>query len=189
MTGDLFRREALEARKQDWLGSVHLSTTRLGWAMAILAGTLILAVVLIVAFGGYTRKAPAQGRLVPIGGLPDVAAVAPGVVTRLLVTEGETVAAGQPLVEISPDIDVPNQAGRSANASPPNSNSGGSACSRTWKTWKPRSVSRLSHCGSVSRLSNGAWPRPKPSWHSGADRSPRRNARWSASNPCMNSAS
>ena len=111
MTGDLFRREVLDARKQDWLGSVHLSTTRLGWAMATLASTVILAAALVVAFGGYTRKAPAQGRLVPIGGLPDVAAAAPGVVTRLLVAEGETVEAGQPLLEISPDIDVAGPGG------------------------------------------------------------------------------
>nr|WP_255784033.1 HlyD family efflux transporter periplasmic adaptor subunit [Lysobacter chinensis] len=79
--------------------------------MATLASAVILAAALVVAFGGYTRKAPASGRLVPVGGLPDIAAAAPGVVTRLLVTEGETVEAGQPLIEISPDIDVPDAGG------------------------------------------------------------------------------
>ncbi|WP_149193705.1 HlyD family secretion protein [Luteimonas suaedae] len=111
MVEGLFRDEVLEARRQDWLGSVHLSTSRLAWPMAAIAALAVITLVLILAFGSYTRKERVHGRLVPVGGLQMVAAPAAGVLTRLLVGEGQAVAAGQPLLEISPDLDTAQPGG------------------------------------------------------------------------------
>lgn len=108
---DLFRREVLDARRQDWLGSVHLSTSRLAWPMAALAAAAVLALVLVLVLGGYTRKERVQGQLQPVGGLQTVAAAVPGVLLRRLVDEGERVARGQPLLEISADVDTPQPGG------------------------------------------------------------------------------
>ncbi len=106
MTKDLFRAEVREARKSDWLGATHLPGVRLGWPVSILAAALVLAVVIALFFGGYARKERVPGQLVPAGGLLNVTATASGVITRRLVREGELVHAGQPLMELSPDIDV-----------------------------------------------------------------------------------
>lgn len=111
MVEDLFRNEVLEARRQDWLGSVHLSTSRLGWPMAAVAALAMLALLLILVLGSYTRKARVQGRLVPDSGLQAVAAPVAGMLVRRFVAEGEAVAPGQPLFEISPDIDTPQPGG------------------------------------------------------------------------------
>jgi membrane fusion protein len=108
---DLYRREVLDARKSDWLGSVHLSAVRLGWPMAVLATTIVLAVIVALNFGAYARKESVTGRLVPVGGLLDVAATTSGVITHRLVSEGQLVTVGQALVEISPDIDVAEAGG------------------------------------------------------------------------------
>ncbi|MEZ0471866.1 HlyD family secretion protein [Luteimonas salinilitoris] len=111
MVEGLFRDEVLEARRQDWLGSVHLSTSRLGWPMTVVAALAMLALLLILAFGSYTRKERVQGRLVPEGGLQTVAAPAAGVLVRRFVAEGDAVTRGQPLLEISPDIHTPQSDG------------------------------------------------------------------------------
>lgn len=108
---DLFRREVVEARKQDWLGSVHLSTTRMAWPMAGLACAALLVLTLVLTLGSYTRKERVQGQLHPSTGLHTVAVDASGTLQRRLVAEGERVVKGQPLLEISTDIHVPQPGG------------------------------------------------------------------------------
>jgi membrane fusion protein len=103
---NLYRQESLDARKSDSLGSVHLSAVHLGWPMALLATAIVIAIIVALVFGSYARKESVSGRLVPIGGLLDVAATSSGVITNRLVSEGQLVTAGQALIEISPDIDV-----------------------------------------------------------------------------------
>lgn len=107
MGSELFRREVMDARSESWLGSVHLSTPRLAWLMALLGGAAVLALALALAFGSHTRKQRVQGQVLPVGGLRTVAAGASGVLVRRLVGEGDEVVRGQPLLEISADIDTP----------------------------------------------------------------------------------
>ncbi|WP_242107016.1 HlyD family secretion protein [Luteimonas aquatica] len=111
MTEDLFRREVLDARKEQWLGTVRLTSSRLGWPMAIVAAAAVLALLLVLAFGSYARKERVQGRLIPADGLPSVAAPAKGVVARVLVREGQPVRRGQDLLELSSDLDAPQLPG------------------------------------------------------------------------------
>ncbi|ODT97490.1 MAG: hypothetical protein ABS82_00605 [Rhodanobacter sp. SCN 67-45] len=55
--------------------------------------------------GHYTRHERVDGVLVPSGGLLTLTAVAPGIVSRVSVREGDKVHAGQALVEISGEQD------------------------------------------------------------------------------------
>lgn len=111
MNDGLFRREVLDARQEQWLGTVRLTTSRLGWPMALIAAAAVLALLLVLAFGSYARKERVQGRLIPSGGLLSVAAPAKGVIAHVLVREGDAVRRGQALLEISSDLDAPDMEG------------------------------------------------------------------------------
>ncbi|MGH8080046.1 MAG: HlyD family secretion protein [Lysobacter sp.] len=107
MREDLFRREMLDARKQRWLGSIRLPVSRMGWPMAALALAALTAVGALLGFGRYTRSEPASGLLLPQGGLLALSAPAAGSVLRSHVREGQPVARGQILLEISAELDSP----------------------------------------------------------------------------------
>lgn len=109
-SGSLFREEVLVARRDNWLGQVHLSPSRMGWATVSLATAAVLAGILILALGRYTRTESVQGRLVPAQGLQTVVAPVSGTVVRRTATEGMAVTVGAPLLEISPDIQTPDGA-------------------------------------------------------------------------------
>ncbi|KWS06240.1 HlyD family secretion protein [Lysobacter capsici AZ78] len=107
MHEDLFRREMLDARKQRWLGSIRLPVSRMGWPMAGLALAALIALLALLGFGRYTRSESASGQLIPRGGLLNVSAPAGGRIARSHVVEGQTVARGQTLLEISAELDSP----------------------------------------------------------------------------------
>jgi membrane fusion protein len=101
MPNGLFRDEMLAAHRGEWLGTIRLRAPHLGW---IFFGTGMVAVAAILALliaGHYTRRERVTGTLVPSTGLLTVIPVDPGVITRVLAREGDTVRAGQPLLEIS----------------------------------------------------------------------------------------
>ncbi len=65
MTTPLFRPEALEARRQQWLGEVRLIRPL---SMSVLVALLVLCAIAIgswLVLGEYTRKAHVRGLLVP----------------------------------------------------------------------------------------------------------------------------
>ncbi len=105
MTAGLFRKEVTIARQQSWLGTIRLQAPRLGWACCGLGLSVLAALLGLLAGGHYTRHARADGVLVPTAGLLPLAPTGAGVVTRLLVREGDPVRAGQPLLEISAEQD------------------------------------------------------------------------------------
>src|SRR5712671_7568072 len=87
----LFRPEVLAARQTQWLGTVLLAPRlwdRLFAFTAVLAAAAILA---LLFWGEFTRKAKVSGWLVPQGGIVRVFAPQPGVVTGLYVKEGAEV--------------------------------------------------------------------------------------------------
>jgi membrane fusion protein len=97
----IFRRESLEHRQQQWLGEILItgSPNRL-WSSVIFL-SLALLILLFLAFGRYTRKEEVQGRVTMSDGAAEMFAPTVGAVKRLLVHEGETVKAGQPLLVVS----------------------------------------------------------------------------------------
>jgi membrane fusion protein len=97
----LFRREALQARQDTWLGRaqvVHPLSVRLVAAvsLALLAACVVFAVV-----GSYTRRVYASGVVMPRAGLITIASPAAGVIDGMAATEGQKVHAGQLLYAIN----------------------------------------------------------------------------------------
>ncbi|KYQ95774.1 secretion protein HlyD [Serratia plymuthica] len=74
-----------------------LSLTAYAWA----SGALVLAILLFLMLGEYTRKARLEGVVMPSSGLIKVVARNAGQVTERLVAEGAAVKAGQPLYRLS----------------------------------------------------------------------------------------
>ncbi len=65
---------------------------------------MALAVILLFAFGGYTRRTTVDGVLTPDTGLVKIYARQPGIVQNKRVTEGQHVTRGQVLYTVSTDL-------------------------------------------------------------------------------------
>jgi membrane fusion protein len=101
MTSELFRQEVLQARQNPWIGGISVATPPSRWWLVALSGSLGGVLLLFFCFGSYTRRENVTGQIVPSGGLLNVSAVNAGVVSRVLVRDGQQVQAGTPLLEIS----------------------------------------------------------------------------------------
>lgn len=100
MTSSLFRKEALEHRKDRLYGDVILLQPL---SLTVLVGVvaLICAMILAILFWGtYARKETVRGYLVPDKGIVKISAPQPGIVSSVDVREGDEVAEGQLLVAI-----------------------------------------------------------------------------------------
>jgi membrane fusion protein len=107
MVAGLFRREAVESRQNDWLGSVQLvrpvSLTFLTAAVVIAA----LAIAALLVEGRYTRKARVAGFLVPDRGVIRLLPPQAGTVLESHVAEGTAVHAGDVLFVLGIDQATP----------------------------------------------------------------------------------
>lgn len=101
MTESLFRREALEARSNQWLGGISLVQPLRLWGLALAAAAAATAIVLFLALGEYTRRSHVTGQLVPSAGLLTVMAPTAGVVSRVIPQEGDRIDRDAPLLAIS----------------------------------------------------------------------------------------
>ncbi len=97
----LFRAEAIEARRVQWLGSVLLVPRPSHTLFAVLAVVAVACVLALLTFGEFTRKARVNGWLVPQQGLVRVFAPQAGVISELKVKEGSRVRQGDPLAVLS----------------------------------------------------------------------------------------
>ncbi|GBQ24630.1 transporter EamA [Acetobacter estunensis NRIC 0472] len=105
----LYRQEALDARRQAWLGQVQatqsLSIRVIAWVTLI----LVLLTVVYLRFGIYTRRVHATGLMLPPTGLITIDATAAGIISRRTAEEGLHVHKGQPLFVI--DLEARTLAG------------------------------------------------------------------------------
>ena len=100
----LFRSEVLAERQTQWLGTVLLASRpshRFFTVFAMLAAAAILGLLL---FANFTRKAHINGWLMPQQGMVRVLAPQPGVVTELLTQEGAEVRKGERLLVLSSEL-------------------------------------------------------------------------------------
>ncbi|ACD59762.1 HlyD family secretion protein [Xanthomonas oryzae] len=97
----LFRQEVLQARRNSWLGGISLAQPVRAWVLASAAGIVAASVVVFLCMGTYAHRSTVTGQLVPIKGLATVMAPATGVVSRLDVSEGQPVKAGQMLAVVA----------------------------------------------------------------------------------------
>lgn len=97
----LFRPEVLTSHNNQWLGAIRLAQPLSGWI--IVAATVAIGVCLIafLTFGSVTKKARVAGITVPTQGSLSIMAPNAGVLVRSHIKEGQHVAAGQTLFELS----------------------------------------------------------------------------------------
>ncbi len=99
----LFRPEAVQAARQQWLGPVQLAQPpALRW-LSLGAAVLLGALLLLLGAGHYTRKASLPGVLAPEAGLVRLLPSAPATVLEQHVHEGQTVHAGDLLFVLAQD--------------------------------------------------------------------------------------
>lgn len=103
----LFRSEAVAYQTRQLDGEVMLSLTMRTRVLIALAVVVVGAALVFVSTASYSRIETVAGWVVPEGGLIRVTAQQGGTVERLLITEGDSVRAGQPLAEmrLSPDLE------------------------------------------------------------------------------------
>ncbi len=99
----LFRAEALDARRQQWLGAVRLVRPVTLTAMVWLLLSTALAVAAWLVTGEYTRKAHVVGVIVPERGWVRLVAPEGATVLERRVVEGQSVKAGDVLFVLSLD--------------------------------------------------------------------------------------
>src|SRR5689334_13669510 len=97
----LFRPEVLAERQTQFLGTVLLAPRLSHHLFTIAAVLTTAAIVALLFYGQFTRKARINGWLVPQQGLVRVFAPHPGVTTGLFIKEGQQVRKGQRLLTLS----------------------------------------------------------------------------------------
>lgn len=101
MNKSLFRPEVLQKQQHRLTGNINLvQPAPVRWLTAIVVSLVAVALLFLVT-GQYSRKQQVSGVLQPQAGVIRLQLQSSGVVSRLLVRDGQQVAAGAPLAEIS----------------------------------------------------------------------------------------
>lgn len=110
MKNGLFRPEAVQAARQQWLGPMRLvQPPALRW-LTLGAAALLGALLLLLLAGHYTRKASLPGVLSPVGGVVRLQPSSAAVVRAVHVHDGQAVGAGDLLFELALDRPARNDA-------------------------------------------------------------------------------
>nr|WP_298794223.1 HlyD family efflux transporter periplasmic adaptor subunit [uncultured Acetobacter sp.] len=109
MKSDFFRREAIESRRQSWLGKVQMSQPLSIRIVAWLSVVLVALIILYTIFGVYTRRVHASGLMLPPSGLITVNAGTTGTIFKQHAEEGMHVKKGDVLFVI--DLEATSSSG------------------------------------------------------------------------------
>jgi membrane fusion protein len=101
----LFRTEVLAERQTQWLGTVLLTPRLSHRVFTLFAALAVAAILALMAFADFTRRARVSGWLMPEQGLVRVFTPRAGVVTGLDVAEGTEVRRGDRLMTISAELE------------------------------------------------------------------------------------
>lgn len=91
----------MQARQGEWLGSIVVASPLSRWLTVSFALTLAVALPLFLFLGQYTRRESVAGQLLPSAGLLTLAAPSAGTITHISVSEGQSVNAGDVLLELA----------------------------------------------------------------------------------------
>lgn len=109
MTSQLFRREVAEARRDAWLGEAQVAQPLSIRLIVAICLVLVVATLLYLFIGTYTRRVHANGMLAPSVGLITVASPLSGRISVSGVKEGDRVEKGQLLYTV--DLDAVSASG------------------------------------------------------------------------------
>lgn len=100
---ELFREQVVKAKSERWLGKTYVISppTARFWTTCI--AICIITIMTILAVGQYSRRERVTGMIMPEEGLVRIRARNSGEIARILVTEGQMVKAGTPLVLLRND--------------------------------------------------------------------------------------
>ncbi|WP_367380409.1 HlyD family secretion protein [Stenotrophomonas cyclobalanopsidis] len=101
MPEELFRKEALDARRDLWFGRVSVVQPRWTGLLTLLSIIVVALIVSFLTFAKYTRRSTVAGQLAPSAGVIAVLAPSSGVITRLNFREGLEVFPGTPLAIVT----------------------------------------------------------------------------------------
>ncbi|MEO1039364.1 MAG: HlyD family efflux transporter periplasmic adaptor subunit [Pseudomonadota bacterium] len=99
----LFRPEAIEAKSKSGMGEVIIVQPRIFWLMTALFLLLTAIAVAVAVIGQFSRKETVLGYLAPREGVAAIHAQRGGIVTEILIEEGDEVARGQVLIRLTTD--------------------------------------------------------------------------------------
>lgn len=97
----LFRNEVFQAQGSQWLGAIRLAQPVSASVIAALALLIGACLICYITFGSVTKKARVAGVTVPSTGSLSIVTTNNAVLMRSMVAEGQVLAAGQPMFELS----------------------------------------------------------------------------------------
>lgn len=109
----LFRKEAVEARQAQFLGSIRIGRQPSFTVVAVTSIFFAVALITFVTLGDFTRKAHLPGILVSASGTLTVTSALPATVVEVLVAEGAEVHKGDRLARL--DLDRLTKEGSAAD--------------------------------------------------------------------------
>ena len=96
----IFRKEAIEAKKNRLTGKIIIHQRLSSYPIHLLIFVTFLAVIVYLSQCSYSRKETVKGYLLPSKGVIKVVSGRKGVLVRLLVQEGSNVDSNQPIAKI-----------------------------------------------------------------------------------------
>ncbi len=103
MPRSLFRKEAIDAQREKFLGEASIAQPVRLWVYTVVACAIAAIVVAVALWGQYTRRERVQGVLSSAVGAAAVRMPDAGTVSALMVREGDAVAKGAALARLTVD--------------------------------------------------------------------------------------
>jgi len=110
MPRSLFRKEAIDAQREKFLGEASVAQPVRMWVYTATACAIALLAIAVAVWGQYTRRERVQGYLASAVGAADVRMPDAGTLSEILVKEGDAVAAGTVLARLTFDRSGTNDA-------------------------------------------------------------------------------
>ncbi|PWB78826.1 MAG: secretion protein HlyD [Methylocystaceae bacterium] len=104
----LFRKEVFDAKRETWLGRAQVAQPLPVRLVVLVSVAFMLACIIYVSVGTYTRRVHATGVLLPDRGLIVITSPAVGIITGANVAEGQKVRKGQLLYVVNLDATSSN---------------------------------------------------------------------------------
>ena len=111
MPRSLFRKEAIDAQRQKFLGEASIAQPVRLWVYTTVALIIAALVIAYAIWGQYTRRERVQGYLTSAVGAALVKMPDAGSVSELMIKEGDAVTKGAPLARLTVDRSGTNTAG------------------------------------------------------------------------------